>query len=828
MRHSRRTVAALSLALVLPVLPAVAASSLLGGAADARPTARSSLLRPADGVPRARITRTAHGIPHIVAKDYTSLGFGEGYATAETSICNLLDTVLTARGQRSRYLGPDKRYDDQVTLDATNLQTDTLFTDLHDRRVVEKLLRDPQRGPGRQTRALVRGFAAGANAYLRHVGGAAGVTDPACHGKPWVRPDAEPIDIWYAIYAANLLASTGVFVPQIADAAPPAPGDPTDGLPSAPVPASFATPPAQLPSKQALLSSLGRDPEAPFGSNATAVGADATTTGRGMVLGNPHFPWRGRYRFTELQLTIPGHYDVAGAALIGSPVVNIGWNKNVAWSHTVSTAYRFTPYEYQLVPGSATTYLTENGPTELTRRTVKVVVKRKGGSLATVTKHLYRTHEGYVLDAPDVLMPWSRTSFFAIRDANAEHLRTLDTFHAMAKAHDVRSLLRAQDRGAGMPWVNTIAADRDGNVLYADHSVVPDVPDDLVQQCLTPTGVVLDQVAGLPVLDGTRAQGTCAWRSDPDAERPGIFGPKNLPMEVRKDWVMNSNDSYWLPNPKQPLEGYAHIIGCERCQRTLRTRMVDHYVLDRLAGTDGLARHHKVSPRTLRATEHENRVYGAELARANGALDQVCQEADGGQACNVLRTWDGRSNTDSVGTHLFQEFWKRAQSAQALWLTPFDPSDPVGTPRDLNPASPQVVQAMRDALAYLQAKHVPYDAPWGTLQVAGDEGAPPIPLGGGEGYAGNANALASRAPAANRDHLYPISYGSSHIQAVAFLDGGRVDARTILTYGESMDPTSPYSSDQTRMFSRKRWVHFAFTPRQVRRDAVRTYTVSGR
>ena len=43
----------------------------------------------------------------------------------------------------------------------------------------------------------------------------------------------------------------------------------------------------------------------------------------------------------------PGQYDVAGACLIGSPVVNIGWNKDVAWSHTVSTAYRFTPYEYQ-------------------------------------------------------------------------------------------------------------------------------------------------------------------------------------------------------------------------------------------------------------------------------------------------------------------------------------------------------------------------------------------------------------------------------------------------------------------------------------------------
>ena len=43
------------------------------------------------------------------------------------------------------------------------------------------------------------------------------------------------LDIWRAIYAANLLASAGVFVPQIADAAPPSATSPTDGTPQPPV-----------------------------------------------------------------------------------------------------------------------------------------------------------------------------------------------------------------------------------------------------------------------------------------------------------------------------------------------------------------------------------------------------------------------------------------------------------------------------------------------------------------------------------------------------------------------------------------------------------------
>eukprot|EP00918_Siedleckia_nematoides_P014166 GHVU01030795.1.p1 GENE.GHVU01030795.1~~GHVU01030795.1.p1 ORF type:complete len:172 (-),score=30.98 GHVU01030795.1:218-688(-) len=144
----------------------------------------------------------------------------------------------------------------------------------------------------------------------------------------------------------------------------------------------------------------------------------------------------------------------------------------------------------------------------------------------------------------------------------------------MGKARTVRDLIAKHDKAAGMPWVNTTAADRNGNVVYADHSVVPHVTNEMVQECATPTGQLLFNLAGLPGLDGTRANSSCAWGTDSDASRPGIFGPGNLPEAFRKDWVINANDSYWLPNPKQRLEGFARIIGCEECERSLRQRMV--------------------------------------------------------------------------------------------------------------------------------------------------------------------------------------------------------------------------------------------------------------
>ena len=789
----------LALTLLLPVL-VLTGPDREAGALPAAP--------PAPPRYAATITRTKHGIPHITADDWGSLGFGSGYAAAETSICTLADTLVTGRGQRSRWFGPGK-YDDQVAMSGSNLAIDTLATDLRNRQVVERLLRDKLRGPSRRAKRMVRGYTTGLNAWLADVGGPGGVSDPACRGAAHLRTKATPLDLWYGVYLANILASLGVFVEQIAKAAPASPDEP--GLPDVPLAADV--------DRAALLAALGRDPASPFGSNATAVGSQASSTGRGMVLGNPHFPWRGRYRFTQQHLTIPGKYDVAGASLVGSPVVNIGWNDRVAWSHTVSTAYRFTPYEYPLVDG-ATTYLTSDGPKQLERREVTVTVRRKNGTLRKVSEDVYRTAEGYVLDSPATFMGWSPTSVWAIRGANAEHLRTIDTFLAMGSARSVGDLLRRQDRWGGMPWVNTTAADRSGRVLYADHSVVPNVPDELAATCMTAVGRVLEEAAGLPGLDGSRAGSDCAWRNDADAARPGVFGPGNLPKTVRRDWVMNANDSHWLPNPKEPLEGYAGIIGCEQCQRTLRSRMVYRYVLDRLASG------RKVTPRSLRRTQHANRIQGAELMREDGALDTACQLAQGGQACDVLAAWNGRSDTDSVGTHLFEAFVERLPSdllglpTSGLWLTPFSASDPVGTPRTLNAANPQVVQAMRDAIAHLEAEGVPLDAPWGSVQVAGDRGARPLPIGGGSGLAGNANAIASRSPKQNAaTHLLPVTYGSSHIQSVAFRDRG-LSAHTILTYGQSENPRSPWSLDQTRKFSRERWVRFPWTDRQIRKQRI--------
>jgi acyl-homoserine-lactone acylase len=420
------------------------------------------------------------------------------------------------------------------------------------------------------------------------------------------------------------------------------------------------------------------------------------------------------------------------------------------------------------------------------------------------------------MDSPDTLMGWTPISLVAMRDANGEHLRTIDSFLDMGKAATTDELLDAQDAGGGIPWVNTIAADRNGNALYADHSVVPNVPESMLRKCITPIGLITQQMAGLPVLDGTRARSGCAWKTDADAQRPGIFGPSNLPDATRRDWVANANDSYWLPNPDERLEGFASLIGCEKCERSLRTRMVYAYVTDALAAGP-------ISAEQLRGFEHENRVMGAELARAKDDLDRVCASAKGAAACAVLEAWDGRTDVDSVGSHIFQEFWSRTPAQR--WTVPFKPADPMNTPRDLAQGNAQVVKAMKDAIAHLKQKNIPFDAPLGTLQVA-DKVGEPIGVGGGTDETGNANVVLSRAPVENPKGLYTINYGSSHIQAVSFTETG-VDASTILTYGQSLDPGSPWYDDQTKMFGQEQWVDFPFTGSEIDDQEISSVHLTG-
>src|SRR3954468_17761028 len=605
-------------------LPPVVALALLSSLLVPAFATKAHAITPAYDV---TITRTEYGIPHITAADYPSLGYGYGYAFAQDNLCTMAADYVTVLGERSKFFGPDATYVMQGNgVRVTNLDSDIFWTQIRQSHVVDQLLAKPAPlGPKTEVKQAVGGYVDGYNRWLTDVGGPNGIKDPACQGQSWVRPITTGT-AYLRFYQLVLLAGYDVVMPGIAEAAPPTAASPVN----APMDTNRAA---------TLLAKGWHQAMGQLGSNAVAVGSGGTANGRGLLLGNPHFPWTDTERFYQAQVTIPGQIDVTGASLFGVPVILIGHNADIAWSHTVSTAFRFTPYQLTLVPGDPTSYLYNGTPTKMEPRTVTVDV----GGGKTVTHTLWWTRYGPVFNnLVGVPLPWTTETAFAIRDANVDNFRVFNHFFDTDRATSTDAELAILKKYQGIPWVNTIVADKNGRALYADIGAMPNVPDSMAQSCNTALGAATFKLLGLPVLDGSRA--ACNWKNDADAARPGLFGPSHQPYLFRTDYVTNSNDSYWLSNPAHPLTGYARIIGDEGTPRSLRTRI--GLVMTAQNAAKGFTR------QAMQDEVFSNSQYAGMLTR--NQLVQLCKQdsvtgylpttLNGpvavGDACSVLASWD--------------------------------------------------------------------------------------------------------------------------------------------------------------------------------------------
>jgi acyl-homoserine-lactone acylase len=771
---------------------------------------------------KAQVLRTSYGIPHVSATDWGSLGYGYGYAFAQDNVCVLARDVLVASGTQSRWFGPGAT--------GGNFNADRVYKMVNSAARVDAAWSSLDR----DTRELLTGYAAGYNRYLRDT--PASALPAECRSQPWVQPITGR-DSLRVLRKLLVRAGTGNFIAGLVVAAPPVAVGATDDE-DAP---AFRFAADLAPELDVDLDTLPDFSVERFGSNAVALGSDYTR-GAGALLGNPHFPWFGIERFYPVHLTIPGRYDVMGASIYGFPLVNIGFNRDLAWSHTVSTARRFVLRQLALVAGRPTAYLYDGVAQEMTPEIVSVEVREADGTLSTRNHTFWMTRFGPVV-VPAAGAGWTATQAFALTDINLENIRAFVQYREMGQARNLEEFRAILDRHAGLPWVNTIAADRGGNAYYGDVGSMPNASNAKLLACIRPGVAQALALGRVYALDGSTS--ACDLGTDADAPEPGIFGASNMPSLLRRDFAQNSNDSYWLANPAAPLEGYSQIIGTdERRPQNFRTRLGITQLRDRAAGIDGLPGS-GFNRQWLQDVLYGNRHYSAEIL-----LDDVlglCATQDPNvtlpvgtvnvtAACDVLARWDRRNLVDSVGTHVWTEFTRRtvptnagapptpgaglpALTSASFYRIPFDAADPVNTPSGIAVANPTVVSRVMGELAYtvkfFADNGIPLDRPWGAVQFDVRNGER-IPIHGGSGVSGVYNAIAPGAivPTAG---FTPILAGSSWIQSVTFTPSGP-EARAIATYSLSTDPANPHYADMTRLFSGYGWVALPFAERDIRRD----------
>ena len=728
---------------------------------------------------------TSYGIPHVKAGNWGSLGYGFAYATATDAFCVIAKDVMMVNGDMSLHLGAD----------GGNFESDVF----HRAVLTEDRLRRFAAAQSGDMRDFSDGYAAGYNRFLEDNGGR---LPQSCAGKPWLRPITSA-DVAKLTVSLGVRYGLGRFGADMARAAPP--GE------------HVARGVTRFDSRERL------------GSNAIAFGRDVTDSGRGILFGNPHYPWHGSSRFHVIHTTIPGMLDSMGASLYTTNFVAIGFNRDIAWSHTVSTALRFTLYELSLNPDNVMEYRYGEEMRPIETRTVEVRAL-DGDEVETRRHQVYLSHYGPILMSEQ--LPWTHGKAYAIRDATLDNTASSRTYTALNTAtsiDDVEAAISEQ----GVYWTNTIAADRHGTAFYADISGTPNVDEALLERCRVEAAGVLRaelsamqtgvEVAGVPsrivILNG--ADPACEWKNDARSKVAGTLPAAEMPRIRRDDYVTNSNDSYWLSNPHQPLEGYSPVIGSERTARSLRTRAGLSFVEERLAGGK------KVTPGDVQDLLYSHRNYGAELL-----LDDVLEACDDGAAvsadgaavdisesCNVLRDWDRTAGVDSRGNHIWTEFWRIANSIHDLYRVPFDPADPVNTPRGINLESPEVVAAVRTALARAQVLlrkfEIPLDARWGDIQYAERNGSR-IPVPGGEGGAGMFSLIVARLQSGKG--YTPIIAGNSYIHVISWDSDGNVQPKGMLTYSQSAEPESAHYADLTELYARGGWIDLPFTEDEIAAD----------
>ena len=754
--------------MIIRLATGVAAAALLAACGSEAPAASGKM--------SAEIRRTAYGVPHVKADSYAGLGYGLGYAMAEDNVCEIAERYVTVSGERAMYLGRGEK-------DAN------IASDLYHKRLIasgemEKLLNgaaDSPDTPSADARALARGYAAGFSRFVKETG-VDNITDPRCKGMPWVREITET-DYWRHQMAGQVIYQLA----GVATAAPPGVGD------------------------QAAVEDDPLIETTQLGSNAYGLGKEVTQSGYGMLLGNPHYPWDGQNRFYRMHMTIPGKLNVVGAGLITNASVGIGHTDSIAWTHTVSTARRYGVFELALDPADPTKYMFDGVSTPLEKLDVTVEVKDE----APVTHTFYTSRFGPIVETQT--FPWTATNAYALRSI-PQGLRSADQYLAMWQAKNVRELYAALGKYQATGF-NTTAVDAGGEAFYGDMGMMPNVPKELGDTCAT-SELAKKQWAEtrVPVLDGSKS--ACDWKTDADSTAPGIFGASKTPHQFRNDYVSQMNDSYWLTNASAPITGFSPLFGDEGTARSLRTRLGLDIVAKRVAGTDGLG-DPKFNLANLQGALYQNRHLGAELVRDD--LVKACKASKKNSlaaACAALEGWDLHVNLDSKGAHLFHLF---AENGGLVFKVPFDPANPVTTPNTLDTANPKVLEALQKAVDTLTELKIPLDAKLGDVQRE-TRGETRIPIHGGAGQEGVFNVITV-------DSLEPelgwtsIRHGSSWIMTVEFGPNGP-KSQGILTYSQSTNPASPFHSDQTRVYSDKKWDDLLFTEEAVKAATVSTKTIT--
>ena len=479
-----------------------------------------------------------------------------------------------------------------------------------------------------------------------------------------------------------------------------------------------------------------------MGSNVIAVGPNRSEDQFTRIAINSHQPWTGPVAWYEAHLHSEEGWNVNGGLFPGSPVIFLGHNENLGWSHTVNSPDLIDIYELEINPEDQNEYLFEGKWKTFEKSKVSIPVKLFGPIRWTFKREAIWSIHGPVIK--------NSQGVFAIRYSGFGEVRQVEQWFRMNKSKNLKEFKKAMSMMA-LPMFNTVYADKEGNIFYVYNALFPKREN--------------DDYDWSGVLPGDQA--SLLWKD--------YYKFEELPQVLNPDsgFLQNCNSSPFLvtlDNDNPRAEVYPENLGIELFQTNRALRAIETY------GSDNSITKEEFYNYKFDTYYSKNSVIAINLKRF---LDEVkSKDEDILEAINLMKNWD--LNTDSTN--------------QAMYLA-YETIRPVYDPDkyyyDYNESMARLIKSVK----WIKETFGRIDVNWGDIQRL-KRGKTNLALSGGPDIL---RAVYSKQNMKDRIGIA----GDCYFEIVEWDTEGNVFAESIHQFGTAtQDINSIHYDDQAKLFAK--------------------------
>lgn len=505
----------------------------------------------------------------------------------------------------------------------------------------------------------------------------------------------------------------------------------------------------------------------PGGSNAFAFNSAKTADGSVFLNINAHQPLEGPVAFYEAHLNSEEGWNILGALFPGAPSILHGVNENLGWAHTVNYPDKLDVFQLEINPANPKQYRFDGAWINLEEKIVPLKIKLGGLLPIQVKKAAYWSKYG-----PTVM---TKKGTFSIRAGALDEIRALEQWFTMNKAKNFTEFKKALEMGA-ISGYNLVYADKRDTIFYLSNGKLP-LRDSTYNWKST--------------LPGNTSK--TLWTAyHPLSDLPQVLNPAS-------GYVFNTNHSPFnatAASDNISERNYDKTMGYETWNNNRSVRFMEQVAqLDKVSFADFKRIKFDLQlPQKLAFFTNTDSLF---------LLDEK-KNADIADVIRILKEWDRRADTTSIGASIFTHtYYSLEKKLKQMGIT-------YGIL-----TSETAKTTLLETKNYFNKYYSSVNVPLGNYQrlIRGNKSLA-VP--------GMPDVLAAMHADPYKNGQIKAKQGDAYIALVRFTKDGP-EIESINCYGASADPKSPHYTDQMDLFVKQQTKKMTLNKLEVLSQAKRIY-----